>query len=350
MRDVSESERIERELSLSEERFFTIFRSSPVAMAIGTATDGRLIDVNDRYLELLGCRRDELIGRTTAERGDWVDPEQRMELVRRIESGEKIRNVEARFRRKSGEIGIALFSMEIVRLRGESVLVTMRVDITERKRTEEALRQALEERESLVRDLHDGIVQQIYAVGLRLEQTQRNVVEGAAGSAADGLAQAITDLNTVIRTLRGHILGSSPQVLDGHQLRAELQELARSVDGAQRLRFRLEIDQEAALRLTPKSANQVLNIVREAMSNSLRHSCGQHGLVSLQSNRDGVRVVVEDDGHGFDRDRAGSDGQGLRNMAARASQLNAHLKIHSSPGGGTRITLEIPALNGEVVR
>ena len=350
MRDVSESERIERELSLSEERFFTIFRSSPVAMAIGTATDGRLIDVNDRYLELFGCRREELIGRTTAERGDWVDPEQRMELVRRIESGEKIRNVEARFRRKSGEIGFALFSMEIVRLRGESVLVTMRVDITERKRTEEALRQALEERECLVRDLHDGIVQQIYAVGLRLEQAQRNVVGGAARSAADGLAQAITDLNTLIRTLRGHILGSPPQVLDGHQLRAELQELARSVDGAQRLRFRLEIDQEAALRLTPDSANQVLNIVREAMSNSLRHSCGQHGLVSLQSNRDGLRVVVEDDGHGFDRDRAGSDGQGLRNMAARASQLNAHLKIHSSPGSGTRITLEIPALNGEVVR
>ena len=88
----------------------------------------------------------------------------------------------------------------------------------------------------------------------------------------------------------------------------------------------------------------------EAMSNSLRHSCGQHGLVSLQSNRDGVRVVVEDDGHGFDRDCAGSDGQGLRNMAARASQLNAHLKIHSSPGSGTRVTLEIPALDGEVVR
>jgi PAS domain S-box-containing protein len=471
MRDVSESERIERELSLSEERFFTIFRSSPVAMAIGTVTDGRLIDVNDRYLELFGCRRDELIGRTTDERGAWVDAEQRMELLRRIESGEKIRNIEVRFRRKSGEIGIALSSMEIVRLRGESVLVTMRVDITERKRTEEALRrneerfalfmqhmpgavfikdaqgryvysnpiceaaqrvgpgesmgktddeifsaesarqfraidrqvfesgkpfksveaavwhdevrywllskflipdshgslpllggagfditelkrteealrQALEERECLVRDLHDGIVQEIYAVGLRLEEAQRNVVEGAEAPAADGLARAIADLNTVIRKLRGHILGASPQVLDGHQLRAELQELARSVDGAQRLRFRLEIDQEAALRLTPDSANQVLNIVREAMSNSLRHSGGQRGLVSLQSYPDGVRVVVEDDGNGFDQQRAHPGGQGLRNMAARTSQLNGHLDIRSSPGTGTRITLDIPMKNG----
>jgi PAS domain S-box-containing protein len=471
MRDVSESERIERELSLSEERFFTIFRSSPVAMAIGTVTDDRLIDVNDRYLELFGCRRDELIGHTTDERGAWVDAEQRMELLRRIESGEKIRNIEVRFRRKSGEIGIALSSMEIVRLRGESVLVTMRVDITERKRmeealrrneerfalfmqhlpgavfikdaqgryvysnpiceaaqrvgpgesigktddeifsaesarqfraidrqvfesgkpfksveaavwhdevrywllskflipdshgslpllggagfditelkrTEEALRQALEERECLVRDLHDGIVQEIYAVGLRLEEAQRNVLEGAGRPAADGLARAIADLNSVIRKLRSHILGASPQVLDGHQLRAELQELARSVDGAQRLRFRLEIDQEAAARLTPDSANQVLNIVREAMSNSLRHSGGQRGLVSLQSYRDGVRVVVEDDGNGFDQQRAHPGGQGLRNMAARTSQLNGHLDIRSSPGTGTRITLDIPMGNG----
>jgi PAS domain S-box-containing protein len=471
MRDVSESERIERELSLSEERFFTIFRSSPVAMAIGTVTDDRLIDVNDRYLELFGCRRDELIGHTTDERGAWVDAEQRVELLRRIESGEKIRNIEVRFRRKSGEIGIALSSMEIVRLRGESVLVTMRVDITERKRmeealrrneerfalfmqhlpgavfikdaqgryvysnpiceaaqrvgpgesigktddeifsaesarqfraidrqvfesgkpfksveaavwhdevrywllskflipdshgslpllggagfditelkrTEEALRQALEERECLVRDLHDGIVQEIYAVGLRLEEAQRNVLEGAGRPAADGLARAIADLNSVIRKLRSHLLGASPQVLDGHQLRAELQELARSVDGAQRLRFRLEIDQEAAARLTPDSANQVLNIVREAMSNSLRHSGGQRGLVSLQSYRDGVRVVVEDDGNGFDQQRAHPGGQGLRNMAARTSQLNGHLDIRSSPGTGTRITLDIPMVNG----
>jgi PAS domain S-box-containing protein len=474
MRDVSESERIERELGLSEERFFTIFRSSPVAMAIGTVTDGRLIDVNDRYVELFGCRRDELIGRTTDERGDWVDPGQRVELIQRIKNGEQIRNIEVRFRRKSGEIGIALFSMEIVRLRGESVLVTMRVDITERKRmeealrrneerfalfmqhlpgavfikdaqgryvysnpiceaaqrvgpgesigktddelftaesarqfkasdrqvfesgkpfksvqaaiwhdevrywlsskflipdsqgsspllggagfditelkrTEEALRQALEERECLERDLHDGIVQEIYAIGLGLEETRRSVAEDPR-SAADGIAQAVAGLNAVIRKLRTQIIGSTPQILDGHQLRAELQELARAVDGAHRLRFRLEVDQDAASRLTPEVAKQVLNVVREAMSNSLRHSFGKRGLVSLQPHQGGVRVVVEDDGDGFDPQRAGLFGQGLRNMEARASHLGAHIDISSSSGSGTRITLEIPAKDGARVK
>jgi signal transduction histidine kinase len=218
-------------------------------------------------------------------------------------------------------------------------------NVTELKRSEAALRQALEERERLERDLHDGIVQEIYAIGLGLEETRRNVVRDAS-AAADGLAHAIGGLNEVIRKVRGHILGATPQVLDGPQLRAELQQLARTADWAHRLRFRLDIDHDAVSRLTSDAAIQVLNIVREAMSNSLRHSFGRHGLVSLRTHKQGVRIVVEDDGEGFEPQDARSDGQGLHNMAARASQLDAHLDVQSSPGAGTRITLDIPGKNG----
>ena len=473
-RDISESQRVEDELRCSEERFFNIFRSSPAAMAVGTVDGGgRLIDVNDRYVEFFGWSRDELVGSTTDERGIWIDPRQRIELIDRIRSGQTIRNIEVSCRKKSGEVAVTLLSMEIVPLRGQPVLVTMRVDITGRKRMEEALqrseerfalfmqhlpgaafikdahgryvyanrrceisqrvqpggsagktddelfsaetarqfkasdrqvfdsgspiatiesaiwddevqhflvnkfpipasqgsspllggaafnitelkrseaalRQALEERERLARDLHDGIVQDIYAVGLGLEETQHNLAQDAR-LAADGLARAIAGLNEVIRKLRTHIIGSVPQIIDGHQLSAELQGLARSL-GAHRLQFRLEIDQDAVSRLTPDAIDQVLNIVREAMSNGLRHSSGRHGLVSLRSYRRGVRVVVEDDGVGFKRERASVAGRGLRNMAARASQLDARLDILSGPGSGTRITLDIPAKNADAVR
>jgi signal transduction histidine kinase len=214
-------------------------------------------------------------------------------------------------------------------------------NVTELKRSEAALRQALEEREDLARDLHDGIVQDIYAIGLGLDEIRRSVAQDAP-SAAGGLAQAIGGLNEVIGKVRGHILGAAPQVIDGHQLRAELQQLARMADCAQRLRFRLDIDQHAVSLLTSDAAIQVLHIVREAMSNSLRHSFGRSGRVSLRVHKHGVRVVVEDDGDGFERQDARGDGQGLQNMAARASQLNARLDIQSSPGAGTRITLDIP--------
>ena len=144
-RDVSESALIERELRLSQERFLTIFRASPLAMGIGAVEDGCAIDVNDAYLEFFGYHdRDEVIGRTAAELNLWVDPAQRSELLRRLQLGEKVRNVEARFRKKSGDIATALFSMEIVPLQGQPVAVTMRVDITDRVRVEQALRESEE--------------------------------------------------------------------------------------------------------------------------------------------------------------------------------------------------------------
>ena len=219
----------------------------------------------------------------------------------------------------------------------------------ERKRAEKALqdseqrlRSALEEREQLSRDLHDGIVQEIYAIGLGLEEAHLLVAEHAH-RAERKISDAIASLNEVIREVRKHIIGTAPQLLTGPQLRAELTALAKTMRNAHPLRFRFEIDAMAVSRLSDDAAPHVLNITREAISNSLRHSEGRSGLVSLQPYRDGVRLVVEDDGAGFDAQVARVRGQGLRNIEARADQLAAKLHIRSGTGHGTRIVLDIPA-------
>ncbi|MBI3915633.1 MAG: PAS domain S-box protein [Betaproteobacteria bacterium] len=139
IRDITERKRAEEALRRSEEQFLRMFHSSPIAISISTVHDGRFIDVNDRFLEFSGYRRDEVIGRTGLERGMWIEPERRSELMNKLLEGESVRNVELRFRRKSGEIATVLYSKEILQLGNRPVSFTMRVDITERKRAEQEL-------------------------------------------------------------------------------------------------------------------------------------------------------------------------------------------------------------------
>jgi PAS domain S-box-containing protein len=221
-------------------------------------------------------------------------------------------------------------------------------DITERKLAENALRgteqrlnQLLEDRERISRDLHDNIIQMIYAIGLGLEESQR-LLEKDAKAASSNLSNAIKELNAVIRDVRSYITWSEPEISHGRHLKSAIERLARTMEGTRRLHFRLEVDQEAADQLTSEKSADVLHIAREAMSNSLRHSQARDGIVVLEARDGKIHLAVADAGVGFDTTDTGRYGQGLRNIATRARNLGARLEIISKPGQGVRIALEIP--------
>jgi PAS domain S-box-containing protein len=221
-------------------------------------------------------------------------------------------------------------------------------DITERKRAEQALReseqqlcQLLDDRERLSQNLHDNVIQTLYAIGLGLEESQR-LIEEDPKVAIRGLSNAVKALNAVIRDVRSYIAWSEPKISSGQQLKATIEKLARTMEGAHLLQFRLQVDQKAAGRLTPVEANHALDIMREAMSNSLRHSRAKTGVVLLQMLDGRVRLQVEDDGVGFDPQDKKAAGQGLHNIVARAQKLHADFQVTSRRGGGTRITVDIP--------
>ena len=146
----------------------------------------------------------------------------------------------------------------------------------------------------------------------------------------------------MIRQVRNHIVGLEREELTSIRLLTELHDVLRSAKSAQGLEFSLHANQIVLARLSAGMAHEVLNIVREAVSNSLRHSGGTRGMVSL-SERDGrVLLTIEDDGAGFDVPKQRGQGHGLRNIAARARALAAQFEIRSRPGQGTRVIVDIP--------
>jgi diguanylate cyclase (GGDEF)-like protein/PAS domain S-box-containing protein len=139
--DITEVRRAEEQLRRSEERFEKIFQASPDAIVISRLSDGRYLEVNQRWLELFGFRREEAVGRTAFDLGVWVDPGERPRFVEQVRERGALQDFEARFRKKSGEIIEAVLSAEVIDIDGEAHLIVPIQDITDRKRAEERIQQ-----------------------------------------------------------------------------------------------------------------------------------------------------------------------------------------------------------------
>jgi len=197
----------------------------------------------------------------------------------------------------------------------------------------------LEDRERIAQELHDGVIQSLFAVGMALQ---------AAGAVTEDpealrrrLAAAVDDVDRVIRDLRNYIFGLGGGLAD-RELDRALHDLADEIRRGSDIAIRVEVDSDAAARLASRAAD-VVQFTREALSNAVRHSGA--ATVSLVLSRDDASLVleVEDDGTGFDPEAAAGRGRGLLNLRARAEALGADLDIDSGPDAGTRLRLRVPA-------
>jgi PAS domain S-box-containing protein len=194
------------------------------------------------------------------------------------------------------------------------------------------------DRERIGRELHDGAIQSLFAVGMGLQGMAMLTPDAALRDRLDG---AITQIDEVIRDLRSYIFGLRPGGVADRQLGIALQELADQLEAQHGVACAVDLDAMTAARLASRAAD-VLQVAREALSNVGRHAEAATCRLSLRSDGDEAVLEVEDDGRGFVPESAGGAGWGLRNLAERAAALGGSMAITSVPGDGATVTLRIP--------
>lgn len=201
------------------------------------------------------------------------------------------------------------------------------------------LRESIELRNRLARDLHDGVIQSIYAAGLGLEGV-RSVLRADPAGADQRLAVCQGALNDTIRDVRAFINSLESQSPSPQPFRQTLATLISNMQSIHTGTITHTVGESVATRLSPAQETQLLQIVRESISNALRHAAAASIQVSLQATTtDSAVLTVADDGRGFDPAIPAGRGHGLANLGIRTREMGGTLQIDSAPGKGTRIIL-----------
>ncbi len=373
IRDITQRKRSEEKLFQSEEKFRVAFHTTPTVMGISTLRDGRYLEINKAFETTLEYSRDEVIGRTSSEVGIWTQHGQRQNLVLRLMEQGYLRDIEAVLRTKSGAPKTFIFSADVIPFQGVSCIMSAWLDISERKRAEDALQQlnltledqvakrtaaaesrtrqlqslAVElieaeerERKRISELLHDDFQQTLAAAKFRLESALANLPLSSELTDVEGM---LTDLISKARQLSHEL---NPAVLHHSGLVGALEWLCRNM----REQFGLDVH------LTADGVEQYENMplkmfafraVQELLFNVVKHAGVKGARVSVSGTQDQLTISVSDPGNGFDpsilKRHNHKGGIGLLSLRERASYLGGSLLIESAHGGGSRFTLTIPA-------
>lgn len=200
----------------------------------------------------------------------------------------------------------------------------------------------LEERERIGMDLHDGIIQSIYAVGLALEYARATIGDDTKQS-NQKIEQAIEGLNKTIRDIRAYILDLRPRQFVGEDLVTGLKRLVDEYQKNTLADASLFAPPDGLAGLPTSHATALFHICQEALANVAKHSQARRVRVHLWTTKERVLLEVADNGQGFDlRKMSVTLGHGLSNMHIRARKVGGDVEITAAPGEGTTVLAWVP--------
>lgn len=366
VRDITAEKRAEKLLRASEEKFRTLVENMEVGVVmLGPKTEIQFANLAAQ--RFFGTSIDQVLDKNSSELGPFALREDGTEIPlsmhpgpRVIRTRQPIRNEVIGWRRRgSNEILWSLITAVPQFNRDGSVarVIGSFADITENRRTEDALRQLStrllqlqdEERRRLGRELHDSLAQSVLAVNLNLAQLTRSP-EALDERSAHALSEARGILQQMSREIRTLAYLLHPPLLDELGLVSAIKEYAEGYSA--RSGIQLEVALQPGFGRLPQEAETALfRIVQESLSNIQRHSGSLTAQIHLRGSSSSITLEVTDQGQGMKetpgepRDGAGTRlGVGILGMRERVAQLGGTLAIETTPAGTTvRATIPVQA-------
>jgi PAS domain S-box-containing protein len=362
IRDNTRQRQAQEALRTNEEKLRTLFEILPVGISF-LGKDGRVNELNSALAEILDLpRREILAGSYRARRFIRADgspmPASEFASTRARVEQKTIYNVETGIVKENGEIIWTSVNAAPVQVADvEAAIVT--IDITERKRAEEALhrnRERLrilsrrlvevqeEERHAIARELHDRVGQNLAALTLNLNILRNQLSGEILEKVGTRLNDSVTLVNDVLAITRSVMADLRPNVLDDYGLDAAINEYAERFTQRYGIRVITHTPAITTPRLDPGIEMTLLRIAQEALTNIAKHAQASQAFMTLEMEEAAVLMTVEDNGQGIlSWQKVNQPGShGLRIMRERAEAFGGSLKIHSTYKNGTKIEVKIP--------
>jgi PAS domain S-box-containing protein len=349
--NITERTEAERSLQDSEQRYHALYDDNPT-MFFTLAIDGTVLSVNRYGAGQLGYAQHDLIGHSVLDVFHPGDHAQVLEQLAacRTNVSQTITWELRKVRKDRTTLWVRECARAVPDPKGQLVILIVCEDITDRKIAERALRrahvrvQAIQaERERLAHDLHDNIIQRLYAIGMGLEDGRYRLKEEGEGSISPLLNRSIEELNLVIEDVRNFIGGKDPLLqLSPASTAARFRKLARKRSNGYGTAIDARIDDGVAEDLSDILRKHLYLIAQEAVNNILRHSQAAKGSLYLRAEPHGIVMTIQDNGIGFEPTAPMMSRFGLKTMRARAKKIGARFKLRSHRQKGTTVTVELP--------
>ncbi len=333
-------ERLENEISerrRTEELFSKAFRASPSGFFIAGLADNRLIDANSSFLDSIGRRREDVVGKTLTELSLFQPPVSFTQMIAILRQDGSIRDLEVVLISNSREKRLGIINAEVVHIWDQRCALCTMADITATRQLENEIIDISErERLQLGEYLHDDLCSHLLGV----EVMQKVLRQKLSKQGYDDLA-AVDNVRDLVRDAiekaRRISRGLCPTHIAGRNLELALDELCRDIETIYDVSCRLKHDGGTFL-LEPSTATHIYYIAREAAYNAVKH--GRAKNINLEVTRDQAlgSLAIIDDGGGLPATLS-TNGMGIRIMNYRAKRIGAALSVQRLDDAGTRVTL-----------